>query len=214
MSAPSDDEWPEVLTKDGEKLLLNDKLLVLEIRVEALIEDWQNAQLMHPGRDKMQRDLEWRFPGYYAIFSICTATILPSAGPGKAGTTPQRRARFMLRSTRHRWRSSAMDVFAMPEVTLEREKYDCILSAVDRHSRYIVAFPGKKSKKKDRKDKHGVGPQAETVAKAMVRHCLTIFDVPGVIFSDRVSQFVGSSLKRMCKHMGIRHAKTMAYHSR
>ena len=28
-------------------------------------------------------------------------------------------------------RSITMDVFAMPEVTVEGEKYDCIISAVD-----------------------------------------------------------------------------------
>ena len=52
------------------KLFLKDKLLVPENRMEALIDHWHNAQLMHPGRDKMQQDLEWRFkfpPGYYAI---------------------------------------------------------------------------------------------------------------------------------------------------
>ena len=72
VSAPSDDEWPEGLTEDGDKLFLNDKLLVPENRVQALIDHWHNAQLMHPGRDKMQRDLEWRFefpPGYYAILN-------------------------------------------------------------------------------------------------------------------------------------------------
>ena len=30
MSAPSDDEWPEGLTQDGDKLFLNDKVLVPE----------------------------------------------------------------------------------------------------------------------------------------------------------------------------------------
>ena len=48
----------------------------------------------------------------------------------------------------------------------------------------------------------------------MIRHWLTIFDVPAVICSDRGSQFVGSLFKSMCKHMGIRHAKTVAYQSR
>ena len=70
VSAPSDEEWPEGLTEDGDKLFLKDKLLVPENRVEELIDYWHNAQLMHPGRDKMQQDLEWRFkfpPGYYAI---------------------------------------------------------------------------------------------------------------------------------------------------
>ena len=107
-----------------------------------------------------------------------------------------------------------MDVFAMPEVTVEGETYDCVILAVDRHSGYIVAVPGKKSKKKDKKDKHGVGLQAKTVANAMIRHWLTIFDVPAVICSDRGSQFVGTWFKTMCKHMGIRGAKTVAYHSR
>ena len=109
-------------------------------------------------------------------------------------------------------RSVAMDVFAMPEVTVEGETYDCVILAVDRHSEYIVAVPSKKSKKKDKKDKHGVGLQAKTVANAMIRHWLTIFAVAAVICSDRGSQFVGTWFKTMCKHMGIRHAKTVAYH--
>ena len=111
-------------------------------------------------------------------------------------------------------RSVAMDVFAMPAVTVEGEKYDCIISAVDRHSGYIVAVRGKKSKEKDKKDKHGVGLQAKTVIQAMIRHWLTIFDVPAVICSDRGREFVGSWFQSMCKHMGIRHAKTVADHSR
>ena len=100
-------------------------------------------------------------------------------------------------------RSIGMDVFTMPKVTVEGDKYDCIISPVDRHSGYIVAVLGKKSKKKDKKDKHGVGVQVKTVAQAMIRHCLTIFDVPAVICRDRGSQFVGSWFKSMCKHMGI-----------
>ena len=216
VSAPSDDEWPEGLTEDGDKLFLKDKLLVPENRVEELIDHWHNAQLMHPGRDKMQQDLEWRFkfpPGYYAILdrycsdcAVCRATKSPNhstAGNPVYTAIPEAPMR-----------SVAMDVFAMPEVTVEGETYDCVILAVDRHSGYMVAVPGKKSKKKDKKDKHGVGLQAKTVANAMIRHWLTIFDVPAVICSDRGSQFVGTWFKTMCKHMGIRHAKTVAYHSR
>ena len=216
VSAPSDDEWPEGLTEDCDKLFLKDKLLVPENRVEELIDHWHNAQLMQPGRDKMQQDMEWRFkfpPGYYAILdrycsdcAVCRATKSPNhstAGNPVYTAIPEAPMR-----------SVAMDVFAMPEVTLEGETYDCVILAVDRHSGYIVAVPGKKSKKKDKKDKHGVGLQAKTVANAMIRHWLTIFDVPAVICSDRGSQFVGTWFKTMCKHMGIRHAKTVAYHSR
>ena len=59
-----------------------------------------------------------------------------------------------------------------------------------------------------------MGLRAKTVANAMIRHWLTIFDVPVVICSNWSSQLVGTWFKTMCKHMGIRHAKTVAYHSR
>ena len=216
VSAPSEDEWPEGLTEDGDKLFLKDKLLVPENRMEEHIDHWHNAQLMHPGRDKMQQDVEWRFkfpPQYYALLdkycsdcAVCRATKSPNhstAGNPVYTAIPEAPLR-----------SVAMDVSAMPEVTVEGETYDCVILAVDRHSGYIVAVPGKKSKKKEKKDKHGVGLQAKTVANAMIRHWLTIFDVPAVICSDRGSQFVGTWFKTMCKHMGIRHAKTVVYHSR
>ena len=171
---------------------------------------------MHLGRDKMQQDLEWRFkfpPGYYAILykycsdcAVCWATKSPNhstAGNPVYTAIPEAPMR-----------SVAMDVFAMPEVTVEGETYDCVILAVDRHSGYIVAVPDKKSKKKDKKDKHGVGLQARTVATAMIRHWLMIFDVSAVICSDWGSQFVGTWFKMMCKHIGIWRAKTVAYHSR
>ena len=183
---------------------------------EELIDHWHNAQLMHPGRNKMQQDLEWRFrfpPGYYAILdkycsdcAVCRATKSPNhstAGNPVYTAIPEAPMR-----------SVAMDVFAMPEVTVEGETYDAVMLALDRHSGYIVAVPGKKSKKKDEKDKHGVGLQAKTVANAMIRHWPTIFDVSAVICSDRGSQIVGTWFKTMRKHMGIQHAKTVAYHSR
>ena len=205
VSAPSDDEWPEGLTEDGDELFLKDKLLVPENRMEELIDHWHNAQLMHPGRDKMQQDLESRFkfrPGYYAILdkycsdcAVCRATKSPNhstAGSPVYTGIPEAPMR-----------SVAMVVFAMPEVTVEGETYDCVILAVERHSGYIVAVPGKKSKKKDKKDKHGVGLQAKTVVNAMIRHWLTIFDVPAVICSDRGSQFVGRGSRRCAGTWGF-----------
>ena len=65
-----------------------------ENRVEELIDHWHNAQLMHPGRDKMQQDLGWRFkfsPGYYAILdrycSDCAAKriLADKPDPGTPG---------------------------------------------------------------------------------------------------------------------------------
>ena len=202
--------------EDRDKLFLNDMVLVPENWVEALIDRWHNAQLLHPGRDKMQRDLERRLqfpPRYYAIINrycnncaMCRATQSPNhSTPGNPVCTAIPEAPM---------RSIAMDVFAIPEVTVDGEKYDCIIPAVDRHSGFIAAVPGKKSKKKDKKDKHGVGLEAKTVVHAMIGHWLNIFDVPAVICSDRGSQFVGFWFKSMCKHMGIRNANTVAYHSR
>ena len=216
VSALLHDEWPEGLTEDGDNLFLNDKLQVPENRVEALIDHWHNAQLLHSGCDKMQRHLKWRLefpPGYYAITNcycsdcaVCRATESPNhSTAGNPVYTAISQALM---------RCIAIDLFAMPKFTVEGEKYDCIISSVDRHTGGIVAVPGKKSKKKDRKDKHGVGPQAKTVAQAMIRHWLKIWDVPLVICSDWGSQFVGSWFKSISKHMRIRHTKTMAYHGR
>ena len=88
VSAPSDDDWPKGLTEDGDKLFLKDKLLVSKNWVEDLIDRWHNAQLMHPGRDKLQKDLESRFlspPRCYAVLNrfckacaVCRATTHPN----------------------------------------------------------------------------------------------------------------------------------------
>ena len=59
-----------------------------------------------------------------------------------------------------------------------------------------------------------MGLQVKTVVQAMIRHLLTVFDVPAVICSDRGTQFVGAWFHTMCKHMGGRYAETVAYHSR
>ena len=100
-------------------------------------------------------------------------------------------------------RSIAMEVFAMPKVMIELKTYDGITSAVDRHSGYFVAVSGKKTKKKETKDKHRVDLIAKTVVQAMIRHWLTIFDVLAVICSNGGSQFVSARFKSMCKRIGF-----------
>ena len=205
VSAPLDDEWPEGLTEDGDKLFLKDKLLVPENRMQALIDHWYNAQLMHPGQDKMQQDLEWRFKipsGYYAILDkYCSDCAAPRATKSHNHSTAGNLVYTAIPEAP--MRSVAMDVFAMPKVTVEGETYNCVILAVGRHSGYILAVPGKKSKKKDKKDKHGVGLQAKTVANAMIRHWLTIFDVPAVICSDRGSQVVGRGSRQCASTWGF-----------
>ena len=154
LSAPSDEDWPEGLTEDGDKLFLKDKLLVPENRVEDLIDHWHNAQLMRPGRDKVQRDLESRFlfpPGYYAVLNryckacaVCRATKHPN---WSTAGNPVYTAILESPMT-----SVSMDVLAVLEVTVEGEVFDCVILVVDRHSGYMVAVPVKKSKKKDQEE--------------------------------------------------------------
>ena len=160
---------------------------------------------MHPGRDKMQRDLEWTFEflqGYCAIFNLyfndcAVCRAMKNRNHSKAGNL------VYTEIPEAPMRSIAMDVFAMREVTIEGKKYDCIISALDRHSGYIVAVLGKKTKKKDKKDRHGVGLQAKTILQAMIRRWLAIFNISAVICSDRGRYFVGSWFKSMCKHVGL-----------
>ena len=169
---------------------------------------------MHSGQKKLQKDSESRVsfpPGYYAVltwyckvYAVCRATKHPHCQPAENSVY-----KVILQSL---MRSISMDFFAMPEVTVEGEVFDCVILAVDRHSGNIVAISGRKSKKKAKRDKHGVGLQANTVVHANLRHLLTVFNFPVVICSDRGTQFVGAWLRTMCKYMGVRCAKTMAYH--
>ena len=96
-----------------------------------------------------------------------------------------------------------MDVFSMPEVHIGKETFDCVVLCVDRHSVYVAAVPARKG-----------GLLAKEVAVMMIRHWLTVFDIPGTICSDRGPQFTGGWFKAMCSLMGIRHAKSVAYLSR
>ena len=71
----------------------------------------------------------------------------------------------------------------MPEVKDGKDTYNCVVIVVDRHSGYLVAVPAKKK-----------GLTAKEVAEKMIKHCLTIFDIPATICSDnaRSSRLGGS----------------------
>ena len=187
LSASIEDDWPEELTDDGEKLFLKHKLLVPENRVEDLIDHWHNVQMMYPGRDKSQKDLESRFlfpPGYYAMlnrYSKACAVFRATKHPNRS-TAGNSVYRAIPESP---MRLISMDVLAMPKVILEGEVFDCVILAGDCHIGYIMAVLGKISEKKDKSDKHRVGLQAKTVAQAMIRHWLTVCDVLAMICSDR-----------------------------
>ena len=82
--------------------------------------------------------------------------------------------------------------FAMPELTVEGEDFDCVIVAAHHHNRYIVGVPGNRFQKKDNRDNLRMGLQGKTMAQAMIRQWLAVFDVPAVICSDRGTPFVGA----------------------
>ena len=213
---PSNDDWPERFTEDGDKLFHKDKPLAPENRVEDLINCWHKTQWMHPGRDKLQKDLESKFlfpPGYFAVLNpYCKACVLCTATKHLNRSTAGNVVYTAI--VENPMRKISMDDFTMPEVTGEGEVFDRLIFADNRHSGYIVAVLDVESKKKDKRDKHGVGLRAKGVAQAMMRHCLTVFDVPAVRCSDRGTQFVCAWFRTMCKYMPVRHAKMGLYHSR
>ena len=79
-----------------------------------------------------------------------------------------------------------MDVFSMPEVHIGKETFDCVVLCVDRHSAYVVAVPARKK-----------GLLAKEVAVMMIRHWLTVFDIPRTICSDRGPQLLVAG-SRLC----------------
>ena len=78
-----------------------------------------------------------------------------------------------------------------------------VILCVDCHSGYLVAVPAK--------DK---GLTAEAVTSQMIRYWLTVFSTPKAIYSDNGSHSTGACFRTMCRLMGVRHARTMASHSR
>ena len=193
------------MTEEDGKLYRNGKLLVPESRVLELCEAWHH-HMLHPGVKKQALDMQRRFEidhiGLYTAIkkvrkgcSVCQACNPDNRNvKGEAQWTPV---------PDQPMESVAMDVFSMPEVHIGKETFDCVVLCVDRHSGYVVAVPARKK-----------GLLAKEVAVMMIRHWLTVFDIPRTICSDRGPQFTGGWFKAICSLMGIRHAKSVAYLSR
>ena len=168
-------KWPKGLTEEDGKLYRNGKLLVPESQVLELCEAWHH-HMMHPGVKKEALDMQRRFEIdqinlYTAIkkvrkgCSVCQACNLDNRNvKGEAQWTPV---------PDQPMESVAMDVLSMPEVHIGKETFDWVVLCVDRHSGYVVAVPARKK-----------GLLAKEVAVMMIRHWLTVFDIPRTICSD------------------------------
>ena len=198
-------EWPRGLRLEAGKLFVDHRLVVPESRMEQLAAQWHEIQLLHPGQDKMYRDMQSRFlmpPTARKIISqacslcpVCQACSWPNRsrqGEQEWAVVPD-----------EPMQSVALDVFSMPAVKDATGTYDCVVVCVDRHSGYMVAVPALKK-----------GLDARAVAGIMSQHWLTAFGIPATITSDSAPNLVGEWFRGLCDHLGIYHATTVAHKSR
>ena len=206
MTDPDDGQkWPKGLTEEDGKLYRNGKLLVPESRVLELCEAWHH-HMLHPGVKKQALDMQRRFEIDHIVLYTAIKKVRKGCSVCQACNPDNRNVKGESQWTPvpdQPMESVAMDVFSMPEVHIGKETFDCVVLCVDRHSGYVVAVPA-----------HKKGLLAKEVAVMMIRHWLTVFDIPRTICSDRGPQFTGGWFKAMCSLMGIRHAKSVAYLSR
>ena len=198
-------KWPKGLTEEDGKLYRNGKLLVPESRVLELCEAWHH-HMLHPGVKKQALDMQRRFEIDHIVLYTAIKKVRKGCSVCQACNPDNRNVKGEPQWTPvpdQPMESVAMDVFSMPEVHIGKETFDCVVLCVDRHSGYVVAVPARKK-----------GLLAKEVAVMMIRHWLTVFDIPRTICSDRGPQFTGGWFKAMCSLMGIRHAKSVAYLSR
>ena len=198
-------KWPKGLTEEDGKLYRNGKLLVPESRVLELCEAWHH-HMLHPGVKKQAVDMQRRFEIDHIVLYTAIKKVRKGCSVCQACNPDNRNVKGEPQWTPvpdQPMESVAMDVFSMPEVHIGKETFDCVVLCVDRHSGYVVAVPARKK-----------GLLAKEVAVMMIRHWLTVFDLPRTICSDRGPQFTGGWFKAMCSLMGIRHAKSVAYVSR
>ena len=181
------------------------KLLVPESWVLELCEAWHH-HMLHPGVKKQALDMQRRFEIDHIVLYTAIKKVRKGCSVCQACNPDNRNVKGEPQWTPvpdQPMESVAMDVFSMPEVHIGKETFDCVVLCVDRHSGYVVAVPARKK-----------GLLAKEVAVMMIRHWLTVFDIPRTICSDRGPQFTGGWFKAMYSLMGIRHAKSVAYLSR
>ena len=96
--------------------------------------------------------------------------------------------------------SVSLDMFAMPEVTFEGQKYDYMCVCVDRESGWMIATPYLEK-----------GFTAEKLAKLMYKKW-ELFGIPSVVHSDKGAHFASAWWQTLCALMGVRVSYGQAYH--
>ena len=97
--------------------------------------------------------------------------------------------------------SVSLDVFHLPEVEWQNNKYDSFLLCVDRHSGWMIAKPTL--------DK---GLTGEKAAHLLIDQTWGELGIPSIVTSDRGPQFISQWWQTTCSRLGIRQAYSQAYH--
>ena len=143
--------------------------------------------MLHPGVKKQALDMQRLFEIDHIVLYTAIKKVRKGCSVCQACNPDNRNVKGEAQWTPvpdQPMESVAMDVFSMPEVHIGKETFDCVVLCVDRHSGYVVAVPARKK-----------GLLAKEVAVMMIRHWLTVFDIPRTICSDRGPQFTGGWFK-------------------
>ena len=193
--------WPSGVQICKEKIYQDGRLCVPESLVLKVVEDFHDCN-GHIGQRRMAQGLQHHFR--FAIgFSLdiikqvrqncltcqgCDKPYWQAKGPIECHPIPERV-----------FTSVCLDVFAMPDVEWDDQKFDCILLCVDRLSGWIVAQPTLK-----------LGLTAKKAAHLMLDSGWNICWVPTSITTDMGAQFVGKWWRTLCARLVVRQAFSQA----
>ena len=215
MSAPSNDDPPEGLTEEGYKLFLKAKLLVAGNQVEDLIDNWHNAQLMHPERSKLQQELEssFLFPlGHYVVLNqyckacaVCRATKHHNrltAGNAVYKAIPESRmgsfSWISLQCRKSLWKATSLTVSFWQSTARA----------------HTLGSSGDKIQEGRQEGHARIGAASQERSASNDQALVDGICCPSRDMQQQVYTVRWRMICTMCKYMGVRHARTVAYHSR
>ena len=199
----SEFDWPEGFKVLKKKMYHLERLCVPTDRVVNLITAHHRWNA-HQGEERLVPDLflHYEFPEDIdvpetvkeikkscLVCQACQAPTWPLKGPIDMTPIPPR---VMT--------SVALDIFHMPEVTYEDERYNCFRLCVDRHSGWMVARPTTED-----------GLTGKKAVQLMLNTTWGEMGLPSIITSDQGPQFVSEWWKQMCSRLGVRQAYSQAY---
>ena len=195
--------WPSGFQLNAGKLLLHQKIAVPTSLQQSLVWQYHNF-LGHVGFERLWGHMERRLTWADESNARKLAKLVSQQCETCQACQPPLTLKTRIKPTPippHVMSHVAIDLFRMPPVEFEGQKFDTLIACVDRHSGWIVAIPTQ-----------NLGLTGSKVAKLMLQHFWRPFGIPSVITSDLGSHFVGSWWQTLCAHLGIRVAYGHAYH--